>query len=68
MDSGDIDGLEKIGYKLQAVFCDVEKLFIFGNLIHGTLSESDDIEKVKNEPPVTRRSVFRAQQLPLLEP
>ena len=68
MGSRDIDDLEKIGHKLKTVFGDVEKLLVLGNLIHGMLSESDGIEKDKNEPPVTRPSVFRAQQLLLLQP
>ena len=65
---GDIDDLEKFGHELRTIFGDVEKLLVFGHLIHGMLSESNDIEKDKTEPPVTRPSIFQAQQLPLLQP
>ena len=38
---GDIDDLKKLGHKLKTVFGDVEKVLVFGNLIHGMLSEGD---------------------------
>ena len=68
MGSGDIDDLEKFCYELQTIFGDVEKLLVFGNLIHGMLSEGDGIEKDKNKPSLTRVSVFRARKQLLLQP
>ena len=68
MGGGEIDDLEKVGHKLQTVFGDMKKLFVFGNLIHNMLSEGDGLGKIKNRPPATTVSVFQAQQLPLLQP
>ena len=68
MGGGDIDDLEKLGHELRTISGDVEKLLVFGNLIYDMLSEGDGTEKVENKPPVTRSSVFRAQQLLLLQP
>ena len=62
MASGDVDDLKELGHKLEIVFDGVEKLLVFGNLIHGKLSRDNAMEKVKNEPPVTRASVLRVQQ------
>ena len=44
---GEIDDLEKLGHELKTVFGDVEKMLVFGNLIHGMLSEGDGMGGTK---------------------